>query len=464
MTEILYFDGFPSKGNIVGTEIPPYSNIENKIAYPKISRMASSPDKSSLLSARVSVPYMVVSESLGVVNNSSKGTAALNNAAQSVNAPIEQFINIRNSMRIKGVDEYQSIQSTQELYSKFNTILSGQNRYTPVLLNLLNSYGVGISRNENGTADIPNTMLDLARVFPIMAPQDQNTLISTTSFNNDAATLLREGEGLGNLFSQAKNLGNSFNPELHQRKVRFDQEMNKLGFFWDSFIEKQQDKVSNVFTYGDYLSNFMSSITAIRDYDPEKTSDIEHYMRITGNDYDMSWYKTMNEDPEFTQQLNKSEMTALLKRYPLRSLNKKYSQYKQIKDDDSAASNSAITGEIPGFISPDRELNQLTGLFNFGAETENTWKNNRLTDIHAEEPSSDFGYNDIDINPVNPSLISPESAGDFTGSAIADVIATAMQNNRVQIELTLIDSRTGETSLIQAQGGARIAHAMELGH
>ncbi|WP_338134029.1 chemotaxis protein [Yersinia kristensenii] len=70
----------------------------------------------------------------------------------------------------------------------------------------------------------------------------------------------------------------------------------------------------------------------------------------------------------------------------------------------------------------------------------------------------------IVAGPVMGSPIYAESAnGDnFNANVIADVIATAMQNNRVQIELTLIDGRTGETSVLLGQGGGRITYAMAM--
>ncbi|WP_338137195.1 chemotaxis protein [Yersinia kristensenii] len=70
----------------------------------------------------------------------------------------------------------------------------------------------------------------------------------------------------------------------------------------------------------------------------------------------------------------------------------------------------------------------------------------------------------IVAGPVMGSPVYAESAnGDnFNANVIADVIATAMQNNRVQIELTLIDGRTGETSVLLGQGGGRITYAMAM--
>ncbi|MDR4897968.1 chemotaxis protein, partial [Yersinia kristensenii] len=70
----------------------------------------------------------------------------------------------------------------------------------------------------------------------------------------------------------------------------------------------------------------------------------------------------------------------------------------------------------------------------------------------------------IVAGPLMGAPIYAESAnGDnFNANVIADVIATAMQNNRVQIELTLIDGRTGETSVLLGQGGGRITYAMAM--
>lgn len=84
-------------------------------------------------------------------------------------------------------------------------------------------------------------------------------------------------------------------------------------------------------------------------------------------------------------------------------------------------------------------------------------------DPYSLSPSSSLAPdNNIGSIPTTESPIYTDSAGGFNANAIADAIATAMQNNRVQIELTLIDSRSGESLVIPAQGGSRIAHAMQM--
>lgn len=234
---------------------------------------------------------------------------------------------------------------------------------------------------------------------------------------------------------------------------------------WDGLKGKASNKLYDVLFSDGTIADGIGGLTDMITYGPDNFSIMRTLGVTQGIDTDEM--RRGYNDADFYQQLNFYEKAMLSAGLMTEGFRKKYQGNNEEKNATSAVnavaistvaiSTVAINSDIP-------EFNPGKDLFNFGAETENTWKNNRLTDIHAEEPSSDFGYNDIDINPVNPSLISPESAGDFNGNAIADVIATAMQNNRVQIELTLIDSRTGETSLIQAQGGARIAHAMELGH
>ncbi len=442
------------------------ANRYNIKGVPPQEGIIPTPGNMNILAPRVNIPYTIVSELLKITKNGVEKAGTLEDAAQSVNAPIEQFNNIRNAMRIKGVDEEISILSTQDLYSKLNDLTLVNNEKYLFLSNLLNGYGTSIPRNENGTADITKTMLNIARVFPVMAQQDQNTLINTVGFNQNSIKLLREGEELGHLFSQARNLGNRFDPELYQRKLKLNDGMNKFGFLVDSWVDKQEDRVISFVTHGDYLADFISGFADTYEFDPDEKTLTEYLAEKNG--YDMSWYKTVINDPEFTQQLNTTEYESLLQRIPFQSLDTKYRKYKQTKDDVAAINSMAVTGRVPSFISSESKFNAVTDHFYLGSETENIWRNNQLMDINGQDPyslspsSSLAPDNNIGSIPTTESPIYTDSAGGFNANAIADAIATAMQNNRVQIELTLIDSRSGESLVIPAQGGSRIAHAMQM--
>lgn len=442
------------------------ANKYNVNGVPPQSKIINSLDNANLLASRLNIPLYVASTSLEAVSNDVKQAGTLEDTAQSVNVPIEQFNNISSAMRIKGADKEQSIQSTQELYSKLNSLTMVTNEDYSVLSGLLNSYGTGIAYNENSTIDVPNTMLNISRVFPVMGLQDKNTLINTVGFNKDSVNLLREGEGLGHLLSQAKHLGYSSSPELHERKTRLNDALNKFSFLTDSWVDKQKDKLSDLVTSGDFLADFIGGFSDYYGFDREETTVVEYYAAQNG--YDMSWYKTIIDDPEFTQQLDKTEKESLLNRLPLQSLDTKYRKYKQIKEDEAAINSMSATGKVLNFIPPNNDFNPVTDILYSGVETENTWSNNRVTDLNAPDPYSLLPSHSIspDSNIVAPAAaISPiytESAGGLNVNAIADVIATAMQNNRVQIELTLIDGRTGETSVMLGQGGGRITYAMAM--
>lgn len=453
------------------------ANKYNINGVPPQHKIIQSLDKINLLAQRANIPYTIATESVAIVGESLEQAGTLEDAAQSVNAPIEQFNNIRNAMRMKGVDKNQSIQSTQELYSQLNSLEVVNNGNYSVLSGLLHNYDSNISRNENGTVDVPNTILSIARIFPVMTSQDQNTLVNTVELNKDSVTLLREGEDLGHLLYQAKNIGYNSNPDLHQRKKNLNDATNKFEFLFDSWVDKQKDKISDLATHGNFLSDFIGGFTDSYGFDRKEKTLVEYYAEQNG--YDMSWYKTVIDDPEFTQQLDSKEKESLLKRIPLQSLDAKHRKYKQIKDDTVAIDDMVTTGKVPDFIDLDGKFNPVTDLLYLGSETENTWNNNRVRDLTVSDPyslepsitispdgnlvtsSENISPNDnIVSNTANISPIYSESVGGFNAGDIADVIATAMQNNRVQIELTLIDSRTGETSVLLGQGGGRISYAM----
>lgn len=401
--------------------------------------------------------YTIGSEFASAVSQAASEARTVNKVTQNAGAPIDQFSQLYGAMQIRGTDQEAAIKSTERLYNTFNNILWRRDEQG---WNLLQDYGLDIASNKNGTVDAPTTLTNMAKEFPQMAPQDQHQLIHILRMDSNAIELLREGGQLTDLLAKSRQYGLTIDPQLNARLTELNIRTNELSMAWDGLKGKASNKLYDVLFSDGTIADGIGGLTDMITYGPDNFSIMRTLGVTQGIDTDKM--RRGYNDADFYQQLNFYEKAMLSAGLMTDGFRKKYQGNNEEKNATSAVnavaiSTVAINSDIP-------EFNLGKDLFNFGAETENTWKNNRLTDIHAEEPSSDFGYNDIDINPVNPSLISPESAGDFNGNAIADVIATAMQNNRVQIELTLIDSRTGETSLIQAQGGARIAHAMELGH
>ncbi|EKN4693254.1 lytic transglycosylase domain-containing protein [Yersinia ruckeri] len=71
----------------------------------------------------------------------------------------------------------------------------------------------------------------------------------------------------------------------------------------------------------------------------------------------------------------------------------------------------------------------------------------------------DPGTGIIARNP--PSILSPSSKASSSSLDIANAIAQAMKSNKTEIELTLIDSKTGSRQVISGKGGAKISTSMD---
>ncbi|AHK20528.1 coat protein [Yersinia similis] len=448
---IMRIDGFHNEyGNISGGARTSSGNS----LMTSIANIANS----YITGGRFNLIYTIGSEFSGALNQAASDARTVNKATQNAGAPIDQFSQIYGAMQIRGADQNAAMKSTERLYNTFNNILWGRDERGR---NLLQDYGLDIASNTNGTADVPTTLTNMAKEFPQMAPQDQHQLINILKMDSSAIELLREGVQLTDLLAKSRQYGLTIDPQLNARLTELNIRTNELSMAWDGLKGKVSNKLYDVLFSDGTIADGIGGLTDMITYGPDNFSLMRTLGVTRGTDTDKM--RRGYNDADFYQQLNFYEKTMLDFGLMTDGFRKKYQGHNEAKNATLTVSTVAMNSEVPEF-NPEKDL------FNFGSETENMWINNQLMDINAEEPYSlwpsvDPVYENISSNPVN--LLSPidaESAGNFNGSAIADVIATAMQNNRVQIELTLIDSRTGDTSLIQAQGGARIAHAMELGN
>ncbi|CNG67619.1 hypothetical protein [Yersinia kristensenii] len=462
----------------------------------------------------------------------------INRAAQNVSAPIEQFSQVSGALRIRGAEKTAAIKSTEQLYSKLNDMQWERNVQG---LTELNNYGFDIISNENGTVNVPETMVSIAKDFPQMAPKAQSKLIDILGLDSNTIELLREGVRLSDLLAKATHFGLTIDPELNAQLTELNKQTTELGVAWDGLKGKISNVGYKIAVSDGSIANGIGGLTDLLTHGPDNFSIMRFFDVINGDESEKMRWAYNNDD--FKRQLNWYESTMLNSGFMTDGFRKKYQDYHTKNSGQKVYKGIDF---FPGFKLPQDELNPLTNSFNFGGESSSdeyifnesvgdTWSKNRLINSNAKEhysfrpspsvlsennmftahndsstvenvvshstdtsrsdniishyagtlPDSDgitdpIGVLPRDNIPNTPMGISPngsivagpvmgspiyaESAnGDnFNANVIADVIATAMQNNRVQIELTLIDGRTGETSVLLGQGGGRITYAMAM--
>lgn len=440
---------------------------------PPQNKIVNSLDKIELWRGRLNVPYAIASEVLGIAINDAKQAATIENAAQNVSAPIDQFSQVIGAMRILGTEKIAALNSTQQLYSTLNNMLWGRNEQG---VTQLSDFGYDVISNENGTADMPAILTNIARDFPQMAPKAQSKLIEALGGEDSGAIeLLREGVRLNDLLAKSTHYGLTIDPELNTQLTHLNRQTNELGMAWEGLKQKVSNAGDRMLVSDGSVADGIGGLTDLLTYGADNFAILRSFGVINGADSEkMRW--AYNE-PDFNQKLNWYETMMLNSGLMTDGFRKKYQAYHESKNTETINSQTQDIGVIPALRPVQMEPNPLTDLFNLGPvaevdsqiSTQNTWRNNRATDPNAPDPYSLWSPSAISLAgadasgvSVNASPIDTESTGGVNLRAIADVIATAMQNNRVQIELTLIDGRTGETSVIPAQGGGRISYAMAM--
>ena len=433
------------------------------------------------LTRRANLIYTAGAEVASGLNRAAEQAHTVNTAALNVSAPINQFSQISGAMRIRGAEQNASIKSTEQLYSQLNDMLWGRNEKG---LAQLRNFGFEIISNKNGTADVPATMANIANDFSQMDPKAQSTLISSLGLDSNAIELLREGVRLRDLLAKSTRFGLMIDPELNTQLTELDRKTNELSAAWDGLKDKVSNKLYGALVSDGSIADGIGGVTDLMTYGLDSFAITRTLGVISGEESDKM--RSAYNDSDFYQQLNRYEKEMLKLGFMTDGFRKKYQDYSEFKNAEPLVYKEAMAGAIPGLTLPQPEPNPLTDIFNLGKksysdkntfdlEADDTWSDNQPTDYYIWPLLSSLppisseqavASNLMNTFPATASTsispIYPESAGGFNSGDIADVIATAMQNNRVQIELTLIDSRSGETSMLLAQGGGRISYAMAM--
>ncbi|CNH58100.1 putative bacteriophage coat protein [Yersinia massiliensis] len=427
----------------------------NVNGIPPQRRITQSLDNIALWQGRLNIPYTIASEAAGIIIEDAQHAGTLENAARSVNAPVDQFSQISGAIRILGTEKMAAIKSTEQLYSTLNNMLWGRDDEG---ITQLHDFGLDIIRNENGTANVPATMTSIASNFSQMAPKNQSKLIEALGgVDNNAIELLREGVRLNDLLAKSTRFGLTVDPKINTQLAELNRQSNELSAAWDGLLEKGSKVGYQILLSDGSIADGIGGLTDLLTYGLDDFAIMRSLGVISGADSEkMRW--AYNE-PDFNRKLNWYEQSMLKSGLMTDGFRQKYQDYIESKKTEEVIYRDEDASVISGFQS----VNKSTDLL--APTPDSLWPSSVI---------SPAGVDAMTNSPINAlPLITESTAGLNTSvitdvstthdiSAIADVIATAMQNNRVQIELTLIDGRSGESSVIRGQGGGRISYAMDI--
>ncbi|EBI9896925.1 hypothetical protein G6094_002469 [Salmonella enterica] len=117
-------------------------------------------------------------------------------------------------------------------------------------------------------------------------------------------------------------------------------------------------------------------------------------------------------------------------------------------------------------VSPDSQLNLadpgvrarvLHALF--GREGNNPWSTAQIEQLITNNGTQPLSGNDPRLSPDSPLITPPRATSPVQTQELTETLATALRDNGIKVELTLINDRTGDRKTFTGSGG-RIATAM----
>ncbi|TDB48224.1 hypothetical protein [Photorhabdus khanii] len=218
----------------------------------------------------------------------------------------ENFSRLRGAMIILGAEADKAHQAVESLYEVFNEPLQTRN---VAKLAQLNSMGVHIYTNKDGTADAYKTIQELAKVFPEYSSDKQKTIAKLLGLDDNTLALLRDAVGLKERLKQSDRFGFTIDPELNNRLNELNSSLRELNASWEGFKQRGENNLNNLLTFDGSVKDGIEGVTDILTNGLDSIS-LAHALGATrGKEADqLRWgYNT----PEFYQSLSWSDKVAL---------------------------------------------------------------------------------------------------------------------------------------------------------
>ncbi len=218
----------------------------------------------------------------------------------------ENFSRLRGAMIILGAEADKAHEAVEGLYEVFNEPLQVRN---VAKLAQLNSMGVHIYTNKDGTADAYKTIQELAKVFPGYSSDKQKTIAKLLGLDDNTLALLRDAVGLKERLKQSDRFGFTVDPDLNNRLNELNSSLRELNAAWEGFKQRGENNLNNLLTSDGSVKDGLEGVTDILTNGLDSIS-LAHALGATrGKEADqLRWgYNT----PEFYQSLSWSDKVAL---------------------------------------------------------------------------------------------------------------------------------------------------------
>ena len=270
-----------AKDNVqfIGDMVPPLRNFTGMA-----SRIGGMAGKFGLAGGAAYLAGKGVAGMAGDMSDAASNAYDLQVAAENAGMSVKDFTQLSGAMRLLGSDSESARGSVEGLFKSFNDAVQGRNN---AVLAVMNQIHAPIIKNADGTADVLQTMQQLAAVFPKLAPQNQKTVADALGLDANGLQLLREGAHLKELLTKSDAVGLTVDPKINQQLVSFNRTLNEASASWDGFKLRMQQKFTVKLLSDGSVKSGIEGITDVLEHGANAIS-VGHALGLnTGSDADM---------------------------------------------------------------------------------------------------------------------------------------------------------------------------------
>lgn len=221
-----------AKNNVqfLGDMVPPLKNFTG-IA----GRMGGMAGKLGLAGGAAYLAGKGVGAMASSMSEAADDAYGLQVAAENAGMGVKDFTQLSGAMRLLGTDSASARGSVEGLYKTFNDALQGRNS---AALAVMNQVHAKIVSNADGTANVLETVKQLADVFPKLTPQNQKTVADALGLDAESLQLLRQGAKLKTLLTKSESTGLTVDPKTNQQLAELDRALAEISGSWDGLKQR----------------------------------------------------------------------------------------------------------------------------------------------------------------------------------------------------------------------------------
>jgi len=311
-----------AKDNVqfIGDMVPPLKNITGQTG-----NLGGLVGKMGLAGGAAYLAGKGISRMGGELSAAAQDAYSLQIAAENAGMSVQDFTRLSGAMRLLGTDSDSARQSVEGLYKTFNDALQGRNN---AALAVMNQVHASIVRNADGTANVLETMKQLAAVIPKLSPQNQKTVADALGLDANGLQLLREGAHLKELLTKSDEVGLTVDPKINGQLVDLNRTLTEVSSSWDGLKNRFKQKLAGTLLSDGSVSDGIKGIGHVLQHPTDPVAWNEALGNLRGNDGDMMrrarkdkpYFDSLSSDDQLnlmTGQMNDALRQKLRVRYAL---------------------------------------------------------------------------------------------------------------------------------------------------